>query len=336
MCTSPLDIVMTTQVNTSLFDFEAAATLPPEIRFGTSTWTYPGWKGMIYHRAYSSEKKFTSDSLAEYAAFPWFRTVGIDSTFYTPPKRATLEHYASQVGPDFLWVSKVWEHLTAPKFPSHPRYGKFSGLANPRFLDPQTFIEQVLPAYRGSPVQPRTGPFVFQFPAIAKSVMSVEQFFECLDRFLGALPEDFRYATEIRNKEFLTNDYFSILNHHGATHCFNHWSSMPRLLNQMKAAADAGGLTASFYVTRILTPLGVSYEKAVEHFSPYDRMQRPNQEMREDVVRLVKRAIDTKKSAFVIVNNRAEGNAPLTIDAIGRMAVGAAPLPSPSPETELN
>jgi hypothetical protein len=29
-----------------------AALIPPEIRFGTSTWTYPGWSGLVYHRAY--------------------------------------------------------------------------------------------------------------------------------------------------------------------------------------------------------------------------------------------------------------------------------------------
>ena len=307
----------------SLFHFDAAAKIPPEIRFGASTWTYPGWKGMIYHREYSSEKKFTAESLEEYAKFPLFRTVGIDSTFYGPPKRATLESYARQTGDNFLWVSKVWEHITAPKFPKHPRYGKLAGLTNPSFLDAKLFVDAVLAPYRAAPVESRTGPFIFQFPNISKDVLDSAGFFEKLDAFLSALPKDFRYATEIRNTEYLTSDYFNVLNRHGATHCFNHWSYMPPLREQMKSAADAGGLSAPFFAARILTPLGVAYEKAVNLFSPYDRMQRPNAEMREDVVRLVKRAIETKKSAFVIVNNRAEGNAPLTIDALGQMAAEA-------------
>jgi len=310
-------------VESTLFHFDAAAKIPPEIRFGTSTWTYPGWKGMIYRREYSSEKKFNAESLEEYAAFPLFRTVGIDSTFYGPPKRTTLESYARQTGESFLWVSKVWEHLTAPKFPKHPRYGKYAGLLNPNFLEAKVFVDSVLAPYRGGAVEKRTGPFVFQFPKISKDVLEAAAFFEKLDSFLSALPPEFRYATEVRNTEYLTGDYFAVLNRHGVTHCFNHWSYMPPLREQMKAAADAGGLSAPFFVARILTPLGVAYEKAVNLFSPYDRLQRPNAEMREDVVRLVKRAVETKKSAFVIVNNRAEGNAPLTIDAIGQMAVEA-------------
>ena len=300
-------------------NFEAAAKLPKSIRFGTSTWTYPGWKGQIYHNEYKSEKEFNSRSLAEYVKFPWFRTVGIDSTFYNPPSEKTLTSYADMVGDDFLWVSKVWERITIPRYPSHPRYGKVAGSENPDFLSPQVFVDRVLAPYRA--VTDRTGPFVFQFPTIAKGILTADAFFSRLETFLTRLPSEFRYAFEIRNPEYLVSDYFGILNRSGATHCFNHWDRMPGLKAQMKAAADAGGLQSDFYVARILTPKGVSYESAVELFSPYNELKRPNPEMREDVVRLVKRSLETNRSAFIIVNNRAEGNAPLTIDAIGSMAV---------------
>jgi hypothetical protein len=36
-------------------------------------------------------------------------------------------------------------------------------------------------------------------------------------------------------------------------------------------------------------------------------------------VRLAKRALERKVKVYILVNNRAEGNAPQTIDAIGRM-----------------
>ena len=85
-----------------------------------------------------------------------------------------------------------------------------------------------------------------------------------------------------------------------------------------KAAAQAGGLTANFFVARILTPRGVSYEAAVELFKPYDQIKRPNPEMRSDVVRLVNRAIERNVEAYIIVNNRAEGNSPYTISEILR------------------
>src|SRR4051794_30636414 len=63
-------------------DFGAlAARLPAGIRFGTSSWNYPGWGGLVYHREYEG-RGASAKMLREYAEFPLFRTVGIDSSFY--------------------------------------------------------------------------------------------------------------------------------------------------------------------------------------------------------------------------------------------------------------
>jgi uncharacterized protein YecE (DUF72 family) len=301
------------------FDFDAAEALPSNIRFGTSTWTYPGWQGVVYRREYGSERRFMKESLREYAEFPWFRTVGIDSTFYAPPRLGVLEHYASLVPDSFRWVSKVWEQITAPAFPRHPRYGALSGKVNSRFLDPIQFTEEVLKRYEAPEVRARTGPFVLQFPHIASDVLDQGRFLEKLYHFLEHLPRDVRYAVEVRNREFLVPEYFAVLNAVGATHCFNHWSFMPALDQQMRAAAAAGGLSAPFLVCRILTPLGVTYGEAVKRFSPYSELKEPNEQMRRDVARFVRRAIAKSAETYVIVNNRAEGNAPMTIDALGRI-----------------
>ena len=94
---------------------------------------------------------------------------------------------------------------------------------------------------------------------------------------------------------------------------------MPSLIDQMKVAAGAGGVQAPFYVARILTPLGMNYQEVVKRFQPYDRIQQVNEQMRQDVVRLAKRAIQRQVPAFVIINNRCEGNAPLGIEAIQEM-----------------
>ncbi|HET8649265.1 MAG TPA: DUF72 domain-containing protein, partial [Gemmatimonadales bacterium] len=72
---------------------ELGAAIPPLIRFGTSSWTYPGWRGLVYHREYPA-RGAAAAMLEEYARFPLFRTVGIDSTFYAPPTPATLQSYA--------------------------------------------------------------------------------------------------------------------------------------------------------------------------------------------------------------------------------------------------
>ncbi len=309
-------------MNSSPFDFEAAAKLPLEVRFGTSSWTYPGWQGLVYFRNYRDEKDLTANSLGEYGTFPWFRTVGIDSTFYTPPRVETLKRYSEQLPQGFPWVSKVWEEITIPTYAKHKRYGEKAGTTNPNFLNAPFFIERVLEPYRVSGTLSQTGPFIFEFQAFPKSKLNeLPAFLEKLDIFLGQLPKEYRYSIEIRNRELLSPDYFSILNRHSVTHCFNHWSYMPPLAEQMRAAANAGGLEAPFFVARILTPLGVAYEKAVELHQPYDRIKTVLTEMRADVVRLAHRALQRQVPAFILVNNRAEGNAPQTIDAIGRQIV---------------
>jgi hypothetical protein len=51
----------------------------------------------------------------------------------------------------------------------------------------------------------------------------------------------------------------------------------------------------------------------VDAFAPYDSIQEPNPKLRHDLVRLVERALETRIPAYLLVNNRAEGSAPLTI-----------------------
>jgi uncharacterized protein YecE (DUF72 family) len=295
--------------------------LPQTIYLGTSTWAFPGWKGLVYHRAYKSQKDFTANSLGEYATIPWFRTVCVDSFFYNPPKPETLAHYAALVPENFRWVSKVWERLTIATYPKHPRYGANAGRANPDFLNTDLFKEAVLAAYQDPEVRARTGPFVFQFAPFSERVIRYRDFVDRLAEFLRAIPSDFHYAVEVRNPEILETGYFKALNEARVAHCFNHWNAMVPLYQQMRAAAEAGGLTADFYIARLLTPLGTSYQNAEELFEPYDKVRAPNAQMRGDVLRLVRRALSTNKRAFVTANNKAEGNSPLTMVSIGKLIV---------------
>jgi uncharacterized protein YecE (DUF72 family) len=162
---------------------------------------------------------------------------------------------------------------------------------------------------------------VFQFSPFGRKVLSQINFQGQLDNFLGKLPKDFQYAVELRDPELLSPEYFTTLNRHGATHCFSHWNFMPPLHEQMRAAATVGGLSAPFYVARLLTPLGLNYSEAVEAFQPYTQIQAPNQQMRKDTLRLAKRALERGFDAYVIVNNRSEGCSPMTIaDLVEQLA----------------
>jgi len=295
-----------------------AALLPASIRFGTSSWTYPGWTGQVYHREYPKTGA-AALMLEEYARYPLFRTVGIDSTFYTPPSPATLRSYAQHLPPGFPCVSKVWDRITVHTF-SKARDRSRGGEANPDFLNADLFLEQVY-APCAEHFSGHTGPFVFEFQTIGRSAkLSAQEFADRLDAFFARLPAEGQYAVELRNAEFLTPPYFAVLREHGVAHVFNSWTRMPAVGEQIDLP---GAFPATFTVARILLRPGRFYDEAVDAFAPYDRVRDPNPRMRDDVARLIERALTLRIPSYVIVNNRAEGNAPATIAAVAQLVVGA-------------
>lgn len=89
---------------------------------------------------------------------------------------------------------------------------------------------------------------------------------------------------------------------------------MPSLSDQHRLLEQT--FTASHVVIRLLTPLGLAYEKAVERYAPYDRIIAAQPRMRQDSTALIQQVVAQGKSAHVLVNNRAEGCAPLTIQSL--------------------
>jgi len=285
-----------------------------EIRFGTASFAYEGWKGIVYHERYRAAT-FRVECLREYARYAPFSTVEFDFPFYRPPAAPQLGRYAAALPAGFPVLSKVWEEITMPRFPELPRHGERAGRENPRYLDPRAFAEEVLPAYE-SGFAGHIGPFIFEFPTEHQPTAARHAaFVERLDAFLGELPGRHSYAVEIRTPSYFSADYFGVLRRRGAAHVFNWWTRAPALLAQWEAAQP---LPAKFSVTRVLVPPGVPYEQAVARFRPYDRLQAPRPDMRRDVVQLIRHVTEAGADAFVLVNNRAEGCAPLTIRALAK------------------
>lgn len=290
------------------------AALPATVRLGTSSWNYPGWRGLVYHREYGG-KGVSTRMLEEYAAFPLFGTVGIDSTFYAPPSEQTLQNYARRLPPGFPCVSKVWNQITVHTY-TKAQDPKRAGRVNADFLNPDVFLEAVYEPYQRH-FAGHTGPFVFEFQQMGRGTgPSPEQFADRLDRFFGALPREGQYAVEIRTEEFLTPMYFAVLREHGVAHVFNSWTRMPPIGAQLDLP---GSLSGPFVIARALLRPGRTYDEAVDAFAPYDRIHEPIPELRSDLLRLIETAIGARLPAYVLVNNRAEGSAPLTIAALARM-----------------
>ena len=314
----------------SLFpDFNApdrppqAARLAPKLRalaangvyFGTSSWKYEGWLGSIYSparyqtRGKHSKARFERECLAEYVET--FRTVCGDFALYQFPSEDYWAGLFDQLPAGFLLGLKVPEDITVAKWPGHARYGNRAGEVNEDFLNPLVFSAYF--ARRLAPYADRVGPLIFEFGTFNKATFpNPGDFYGRLDTFLKALPEGFRYSIEIRNADYLSPDYFDLLRSRNVAHCFNAWTRMPGLDDQSRLD-DA--YTADFTVVRALLKKGRGYEDAVDNFQPYDRIQDVSEEAREGMATIARWATPMKP-AFLFVNNRLEGNAPSTIEAV--------------------
>ncbi len=283
---------------------------------GTSSWKYPGWCGQVYTRerylarGAFSQRLFESTCLREYGET--FPIVCGDFTFYQFPSEQYWRGLFASAHPDLRFVFKVPEQVTAKVFPSHARYGAQAGLVNTSFLDAALFEDAFLGPL--APYRGRIAALVFEFGAFPPAAYShVRDFVRDLDRFLAAIPPQHRYSVEIRNADFLAPEYFHCLAAHGAAHVFNAWTRMPELARQIRIEE---AYTAGFTVCRALLRRGRPYEQAVKLFAPYEEIQDPNPEGRQSLRDLIEWSRSRGIAAFIFVNNRFEGNAPRTIEAV--------------------
>ncbi|MBC7926777.1 MAG: DUF72 domain-containing protein [Bryobacteraceae bacterium] len=287
-----------------------------QIYFGTSSWKYEGWLGQIYDRqsylvrGRFSKKQFEKTCLREYSQT--FPIVCGDFSFYQFPTAEFWNGVFASAPPSLLFAFKVPEEVTCKVFPTHPRYGPRAGQPNPSFLDFGVFERLWL-----EPLQrwrDRIPVLIFEFGTFSRRSYSRPQdFFADLDRFLAKLPTSWRYAVEVRNEDYLQPEYFAVLRSYNVAHVLNAWTRMPPIHRQL---LNQDALTADFQVARGLLRVGRPYETAVKEFAPYDRIQDPNPATREALRTLMDVSRSRRQPAYLFINNRLEGNAPLTIKAI--------------------
>jgi uncharacterized protein YecE (DUF72 family) len=289
-----------------------AARLPKNVRFGTSSWSFPDWAGIVYSRV-AKEAELAREGLREYARHPLLTTVGIDRSYYAPIPERDLLRYAEQLPPGFPCSAKAPEAVTSAARPS--RAGGRPGESNPDFLNARLFADEILGPFRDVFCE-HTGPFLLQFPPAPRALrIPPPAFAERLERFLADLPRDFRYAVELRDPALLTSDYREALAAHGAAHVYNYVTAMPMPASQ----ADAIPVTsASFAVIRLLLPPGTTYGER-RLLKPFSRLANSDDEMRRQVVSMARAAADAGIPVSVLVNNKAEGCSPLTIRALAEL-----------------
>jgi uncharacterized protein YecE (DUF72 family) len=287
-----------------------------EIFIGTSSWKYPGWLGSIYTqdryqtRSKHSKKKFEASCIAEYGEV--FPIVCGDFAFYQFPDEEFWRKLFTTAPPSLRWAFKVPEEITVRRWPAHARYGPRASVENENFLNAALFKNAFLNAL--APYHDRISALIFEFGSMSRtSIPGLDAFLSQLDPFLRVLPEGWRYAVEIRNDKFLEQEYLACLKSHNVAHVLNSWTHMPGLSKQL---AMNGIFTADFSLVRALLRPGRSYEQAVKLFAPYQSVQDEYPHARESMKEVIARAQRERQPSFIFVNNRLEGYAPGTIDAV--------------------
>jgi len=286
-----------------------AAALPPLVRLGTSSWSFPGWQGLVYDGPVSAAS-LARCGLTAYARHPLLGCVGLDRTYYGPVEAQYFHALAAQVPDAFRFVVKADERCTRYRFGAHPRYGDARGKMNPLFLDSAYAAERVVaPMIEG--LGPKSGVLVFQFPPQdLRPLGGPARFVARLGAFLEALPRGPRYAVEIRNAEVLGGDYLDMLAAAEASHCVAVHPSMPEPAVQAAFLADR---PQPAFVCRWMLRRDLGYEDAKARFAPFDRLAAEDPVTRTTIADLAAAAARAGRECFVTVNNKAEGSAPLSI-----------------------
>ena len=291
--------------------------LGPKTRsFGTSSWVYPGWDGSVYRdvKAYGASSRFSDLCLSEYARDPHFRCAGADNMYYVRPssRRALLRKYASQLRslPEkVVLCPKVFHEITVSHYtPQQQEEWRKADPINPHFLDPSLFLEEVATPLSDELAE-SLGPLILE---LQENDIHEPEFCRLLDHFLREVRKGFSgsISVELRTVSHFTSRYLSILHHHGAGHVLNSWTRMPPIAQQF-ARMQAIHRDWPDYVLRALLQIGMRYAEASK-WAPYDRLQQRATEVRADMLTVL-RSLPIEQTAYVLINNHLEGNAPTTI-----------------------
>ncbi len=176
---------------------------PPNLRFGTSSWSESSWVGSFYPSGMKP-----GDFLSYYAT--QFMSVEADTTYYAVPRRELVLGWASKTPAGFV--------LSA-KFPrSIVHCGEGAKPDGSRVLVPEA-VGRDVDAFLGAMdlLGPKCGPLVLQFPYFGRDAFrGVREFLDRLEPFLASLPTRFRYGVEVRNKAWLVPELTESLRRHNA------------------------------------------------------------------------------------------------------------------------
>ncbi|RRD41179.1 DUF72 domain-containing protein [Comamonadaceae bacterium OH3737_COT-264] len=310
---------------------ELAARLPQQLRMGASSWHFPGWAGLVWDGHYA-ESRLSKAGLAAYAAHPLLRSVSLDRAFYRPLSVQQYAHYAAQTPDDFRFVVKgpslVCDALVRAE-------GGRGMAPNPAFLNTELAVREFIePALQG--LGHKVGALVFQLSPLPRVLLNdLPALIERIGHLLAAMPPlvptapDGVIALEVRDAAFLSPTHAPLLaqavrtarqaSGNPVTYCLGLHAKMPPIEDQLPLlrALWPGPLVCRWNLHR--RHGGYGYESAKSQYAPFDRLQDPDPETRTHLARVITGTCGAGQNAYVTINNKAEGSAPLSVLELARL-----------------
>jgi uncharacterized protein YecE (DUF72 family) len=281
------------------------------LRFGTCSWKYDSWRGLVY----SDKEKI--NYLQEYSNL--YNTVEIDQWFWSlfPPSKAVLpnssivESYKNSVPNNFLFTIKIPNSITLTHFYKRSKDEQLN--PNPYFLSNDLFEEfiRILDPLKGN-----IGCLIFQFEYLNKQKMSsLSEFQDKFNKFFSNVESDApAIGIEIRNPNYLNKSYFQFLVDLNIMPVFLEGYYM---LPVFKVYQDYKDYIKNSAIIRLHGPDRKGIEKLAN--DNWNKIYINRDKDMGGIIEMIRDFEKREVDLFVNVNNHFEGSAPLTISKIKEM-----------------
>jgi uncharacterized protein YecE (DUF72 family) len=250
------------------------------ILIGTQGWNYAAWVGPLYPPGTRP-----AEFLPTYARA--FRAVEVDSTFYAVPDARAVRAWAERTPPEFTFALKM------PKEVTHER----------RLRDADDVVRDFLD--RARQLGAKLGPILLQMgPDFGPDELTA------VEQFLPTLPDDIRFAIELRQSRWMSADVrpylMDVLSRHGIALALSdgRWIARETMLELAEHA------TADFLYVRWMGP--------DREITDYSHTQFDRSEEIRAWSEVLKRAALTKE-IFGFFNNHFAGHSPASAREMQRL-----------------
>jgi len=276
------------------------------IRFGTCSWKYDSWKGIVYSE--SNSKNYLKEYSKKYNSVEidqWFWSLFTPSKVVLPQKKV-VEEYKSSVPKDFLFTIKVPNSITLTHFYKESKDDELR--ANPHFLSFELFQEFLNSI---EPILDQTGCLIFQFEYLNKQKMkSLSDFQLRFSEFRKQVKNNTPpIGIEIRNPNYLNEKYFRFLSDQKIVPVLLEGYYLPPITETFAKFKD---YIKGLAVLRLHGPDRQGIEKIAN--DNWNQIYINRDKEINSIVEMIKEMQMNEVDLFVNVNNHFEGSAPLTIE----------------------